>query len=120
MPETKMICIVMDGNYEPSVDSVFTDKDAAKRRAAALREGYYYSMDADALMADDYLYQVDYTAADDWVCASLEDGDGADGVERDEDGYCRTYVRAKTHHEAEKLGKAKILGYLGIDVEEEA
>lgn len=119
MPE--MIYIVMDGNYEPSVDSVFTDKDAAKRRSAALREGYYHSMEADALMADDYLYQVDYTANDDWVCASLEIiGGAADGVERDEDGYCRTYVRAKTHCEAEKLGKAKILGYLGIDVEEEA
>lgn len=115
-----MIYIVMDGNYEPSVDSVFTDESAAKRRIAALREGYYHSMEADALMAEDYLYRVDYDPSDDSRITWLDsETGGTDGVERLEDDYCRTYVRAKTHDEAERLGLAKIRGYLGIEERED-
>ena len=102
----------MDGNYDPYVDSVFTDETAAKRRAAALREGYSYSIELDMLAAEDYCYRVDYDSDDGWLKAALMDGGDVGGVECDK-GWCIAYVRAKTHDEAERLGKAKIFGYLG-------
>jgi hypothetical protein len=107
------VYIVMSGNYEPVVDSVFSDGVAANRRAAALREGYSYSIEIDKLVADDYCYKVDYDSTDDWLNTTLVDDDNVGGVKCDDDGWCITFVRAKSHSEAGKLGRAKIFGYLG-------
>lgn len=114
MSDDKHVYIVMDGHYETVVSGVFTDYDTARRYADALREGYVNEWTLNEMDMADYPYRVDYDVDDDsaitWLSLDEWNNDIASGQ-----SIHSVWVRAKNHHVAEELGKARILKHLGIE-----
>lgn len=118
MSDRKQVFLVLTGQYEVSIECVFSDEGKAERFANdVIGDGEVWAYEIDEMDMPDYPFRVSYHARSKSTNVYLDFSRHSvgDNIVYEGTGYYHAHVCAPNRHEAERIGKGMILKHMRIE-----